>query len=133
MLGAHPTPVGEEAAQSLVGPTPESRRQVHDEQVHGAPRQQARREAEALLEVGRTDDEQPAQVHPSSDRLDRVEEAKEAGAPLRSSLWASTTFSNSARATFQSPWREAIIARPTCASMKPRGSCPAAARSAASY
>ncbi len=52
-------------------------RQVHHQQAHAATRQQRTGQAEALLRIRRTDDQQPAQVHAPADRLHRVEGAGE--------------------------------------------------------
>ena len=49
------------------------RRQVDDQQVHGAARQQRAGDGQALLGVGRGHDHQPLRLDPAGDRLDRVQ------------------------------------------------------------
>ncbi len=69
--------VGNQAAQRRLVPGPQARRQVHHEQVDGPTREERTRQPEALVRVRRTQHDQPAQVHASRSRLQRVEGAGE--------------------------------------------------------
>ncbi len=64
-----------EAAQRIVVPAAQPRRQVDHEQVDSPPGNQRSRQRPALGEVGRPENEQPAQIDTARRRLERVETA----------------------------------------------------------
>jgi hypothetical protein len=78
---ADPRPAGEggEAAEAIREPGGALRpgRQVHDEEVHGPAGQERARDREALLGVGRAEDDEPFRTDAAGHRLDRVEGGRE--------------------------------------------------------
>jgi hypothetical protein len=80
-LGA--TGEGGESLQSigdprrLVGPGQSTAGQVEDQQVDRPSREEAARDAQALVEAGRGDDDEPLEADAASDGLDRVEAARQ--------------------------------------------------------
>jgi uracil-DNA glycosylase family protein len=65
--------VGGQPSELGILPARESGRQVDHQQVDGSTRQQGAGQREALGRLGRTKDHQPAQVDPSTDRLEGIE------------------------------------------------------------
>jgi hypothetical protein len=61
----------------LVGPGQSTTGQVEDEQIDRPTGQQAPGDAEALVEAGRRDDDEPVEVDAASDRFDRIEAARQ--------------------------------------------------------
>jgi hypothetical protein len=61
----------------LVGLRQSTTRQVEDEQVDRATGEERARDRQALIEAGRRDDDEPLEVDPTSDGLDRVEAARQ--------------------------------------------------------
>jgi hypothetical protein len=69
--------MGGEPAQERRMSGRQASRQVDDEQVDRPTRQQGAREPEALDDVRRTDDDEPAKIHAAGDRLERIEATDE--------------------------------------------------------
>ena len=74
---ADPPRMRRETPQEPLARGRQTRRQIDDEQVDRAPRQQGPGEAQPLNRIRRPEDDEPAQVDPARSRLERVEGVRE--------------------------------------------------------